>query len=63
MLCLSGFELYSRWVPLIELPHIFTSNLIYIVLWTWHFFNTVRSYLSLRFTRLKILTALLSYLE
>ena len=60
MLCLSGFELYSHWVPLIEMPHIFTSNL---VLWTWHFFNTVRSYLSLRFTRLKILTALLSYLE
>ena len=60
MLCLSGFELYSRWVPLIEMSHIFTSNL---VLWTWHFFNTVRSCLSLRFTRLKILTALLSYLE
>ena len=28
MLCLSGFELYSRWVPLFKLMHTIISSLI-----------------------------------
>ena len=41
MLCLSGFELYSRWVPLVEVVFLWSVKFLEFVLAAWSIVFTI----------------------